>query len=252
MTESFAWAVRGRCRPGAGFLFRTGAPHAGGVAVPAHRAGDRCGWPAAGVRQPVRGRGRLAGAGRVAGRGRGAGPGPVVRRPGTVADGQGRLPAAGAQGAGQRPRPKAVAAASDLGLWLDVAHAVVVLPVALVTSVVTVAVVVGRPRRRHVRPAGRPARPATRLRAAAAETLYAGSPHPLAVSLGLTSPTAHVAFAITIALLLLVTLPLVTRACTAAQAGLGRVLLSDASVLLRRISGLERSGTPPARRPSRR
>ena len=39
---------------------------------------------------------------------------------------------------GQRPRPKETAAASDPGLWLDAAHAVVVLPVALVTSVVTV------------------------------------------------------------------------------------------------------------------
>ena len=68
------------------------------------------------------------------------------------------------------------------------------------------------------------------------ETLYAGS---IAVSLDLKSPTAHVAFAITIALILLLTLPLVTRACVAVQAGLGRALLSDASPLLRRISGLE-------------
>jgi hypothetical protein len=48
-----------------------------------------------------------------------------------------RPPAAGVQDAGQRPRPRAAAAASDPGLWLDIAHAVVVFPVALVTSVVT-------------------------------------------------------------------------------------------------------------------
>jgi signal transduction histidine kinase len=40
-------------------------------------------------------------------------------------------------------------------------------------------------------------------------------------------------------LLLLVTLPLVTRVCVAAQAGLGQVLLWDASLLLRRIRGVE-------------
>ena len=48
-----------------------------------------------------------------------------------------RPPAAAAPGAGQRPRPNQVPAASDPGLWLDVTHAVVVLPVALITSVVT-------------------------------------------------------------------------------------------------------------------
>jgi signal transduction histidine kinase len=49
----------------------------------------------------------------------------------------------------------------------------------------------------------------------------------------------HVAFAITLGLLSFCTLPLVTRACVAAQAGLGEVLLWDASALLRRIRGLE-------------
>ena len=48
-----------------------------------------------------------------------------------------RPPAAGADGPGQRSRPKQVSAASDPGLWLEVAHAVVVL----------------RPRFRHVHPA---------------------------------------------------------------------------------------------------
>ena len=46
-------------------------------------------------------------------------------------------PAGGAAGAARRPGPGRAATASDPGLWLDVAHAVVVLPVALVTSVVT-------------------------------------------------------------------------------------------------------------------
>jgi signal transduction histidine kinase len=59
------------------------------------------------------------------------------------------------------------------------------------------------------------------------------------LTLGLASPAEHVAFAITLGLALLFTLPLVTRACVAAQAGLGQALLSDMSALYRRISGLE-------------
>ena len=59
------------------------------------------------------------------------------------------------------------------------------------------------------------------------------------MSLGLTSPAGRVAFGTTVGLLLLFTLPLVTRACVAAQTGLGQALLSDASALHRRISGLE-------------
>ena len=61
----------------------------------------------------------------------------------------------------------------------------------------------------------------------------------LYVSLGLLTPDEHLAFALTVGLLLLFTLPLVTRACVAIQAGLGQVLLSDMSALYRRISGLE-------------
>jgi signal transduction histidine kinase len=53
------------------------------------------------------------------------------------------------------------------------------------------------------------------------------------------SPAEHVAFATTVGLLLLFTLPLVTRACVGAQAGLGQALLWDASALHRKISGLE-------------
>jgi tellurite resistance protein TehA-like permease len=56
-----------------------GTSHAGGVAVPADRAGDRRRGPAAGARRPVPGNGRPAGAGRVAGRGQRSGTGAVVR-----------------------------------------------------------------------------------------------------------------------------------------------------------------------------
>jgi len=48
-----------------------------------------------------------------------------------------RSAAAGAEGAGQRSRPNETVGASDPMLWFDAANAVVVLPVALVTSVVT-------------------------------------------------------------------------------------------------------------------
>jgi signal transduction histidine kinase len=146
-----------------------------------------------------------------------------------------RSQAAVAEGAGQRPRPKEVAAASDPGLWLDMAHAVAVLPVVLVTSVVTglwwffgVASATFPLRNQDQLTPGS-VRPET-------QTLYAGS---IAVSLHLKSPTGHVAFAITLSLLVLVTLPLVTWACVAVQAGLGQALLSGESALHRRISGLE-------------
>jgi signal transduction histidine kinase len=70
--------------------------------------------------------------------------------------------------------------------------------------------------------------------------LYAGSTQShVDLSLGLTSPAERVPFDTVAGLLLLFTLPLVTRACVAAQAGLGQALLSDASALHRRISGLE-------------
>jgi signal transduction histidine kinase len=57
--------------------------------------------------------------------------------------------------------------------------------------------------------------------------------------LGLASSAERMAFGTVFGLLLLMTLPLVTRACTAVQAGLGKVLLSDVSALQRRIRGLE-------------
>jgi len=70
--------------------------------------------------------------------------------------------------------------------------------------------------------------------------LYVGGPRShIALSLGLTSPDERVAFAVTVGLLVLATLPLVTRVCVAAQAGLGKALLSDLSALHRRINGLE-------------
>jgi signal transduction histidine kinase len=118
------------------------------------------------------------------------------------------------------------------GLWLDAGHAVAVLPVVLVTSVVTAlwwffgVAAITFPLRNQLTPG--PQRP---------QSLYLGS-H-TAVSLWLGSPGLHVAFAIALGLLLLITLPLVTRVCVAAQAGLGQVLLWDASALLRRIRGLE-------------
>src|ERR1017187_621068 len=137
MTESFPSAVRGRWRPGARFLFRTGrrtlveslylltapATAAAGLLLV---LGGLCAGMAglllpggspvvAGALAPARWFANLE-------RWR-------IARVGS--------PAAGAEGAGQRPGPKETAAASDPGLWLDVAHAVVVLPVALVTSVVT-------------------------------------------------------------------------------------------------------------------
>jgi signal transduction histidine kinase len=147
--------------------------------------------------------------------------------------------AAGADDAGQRPgprpRPKEIAA-SDPGLWLDVAHAVVMLPVALVTAVVTglwwfVGAAAGSVALRNPYPPNGPLRPIT---------LSVGSAQShIAVSLGLTSAPGRLAFGTTVGLLFLFSLPLVTRACIAVQTRLGQALLSDASALHRRISGLE-------------
>jgi signal transduction histidine kinase len=120
--------------------------------------------------------------------------------------------APGADAAGQWPRPDRTAT-SDPELWLDAAHAVVVFPVTLVTSAVT------------------------------ALWWFAGlgaSTSALrALSLGVTAPAGRLAFGTAVGLGLLLTLPLVTRACLAVQTGLGQALLSDASALHRRISGLE-------------
>jgi signal transduction histidine kinase len=231
MSESFPVAVVSRWRPGAGFLFRTGrrtlveslylltapASAAAGLLLV---AGGLC-VALAGLLLP--GGSRLVAGGlapsrwfadlerwRIA----------KVRSRVSVTPG------------GQRPRPQEIAA-SDPGLWLDVAHAVLVLPVALVTALVTalwwfagVAIVTF-----PLRYASGSVRSGVMSVGSAQSHLY--------VSLGLLSPHEHLAFAITLGLLLLFTLPLVTRACVAAQAGLGRALLSDTSALHRRIRGLE-------------
>ena len=133
-------------------------------------------------------------------------------------------------------RPETAAAAADPGLWLDVAHAVAVLPVVAATWLLTalwwfvgVAAVTSPLRSPYASPG--PLRPMN---------LYLGSSQShLALSLGLTTPDARIAFAVTVGLVVLATLPLVTRVCVAAQAGLGKALLSDVSALHRRITGLE-------------
>jgi signal transduction histidine kinase len=149
-----------------------------------------------------------------------------------------RSAAAGAERAGQRSRPSETVGASDPGLWLDVAHAVVILPVAVVTSVVTGLwwfVGLG-----GATSALRGYGQYTASESLQPLTLNAGSAQShIALSLGLTSPADRLAFGTALGLLLLVALPLVTRVCVAAQSGLGQGLLSDASPLHRRISGLE-------------
>ena len=133
-------------------------------------------------------------------------------------------------------RRETAAAASDPGLWLDVAHAVAVLPVVLVTWTLTalwwfvgVAAITSPLRSPYPSPGS-----------LQPMSLYVGSSQShIALSLGLTSPDARIAFAVTVGLVVLVTLPLVTHACVAAQAGLGQALLSDLSALHRRITGLE-------------
>ena len=144
--------------------------------------------------------------------------------------------AAGAANAAKWPRLKKEAAASDPGLWLDAAYAVVAFPVTLVTSLVTalwwwvgVASVTVGPRNPYWSTG--PLRP---------EVLNLGTTTShIDLSLELASPAEHIAFGTVVGLLLLLTLPLVTRLCTAAQAGLGKALLSDVSALHRRIRGLE-------------
>lgn len=147
-----------------------------------------------------------------------------------------RSRAGGARDAVPRTGPKGTAGAAGPAPWRDLAHAVVVLPVVLVTSVVTalwwfVGVATATyPLRNHVVPGS--LRPMT---------LYAGSGRShIALSLGLTSPAGRLAFAIALAVLVLCTLPLVTRACVAVQAGLGSALLSGPSVPRRGIGGPER------------
>jgi len=142
MTGSFPAAVRGRWQPGAGFLFRIGrrtlveslylltAPVTAAAGLLVALGGLRAGT--AGSLSPRRSRVVAA----------------VLAPARWFADlerwriAKVRPPTAGMEDVrrrpvGRRPRPRAAAAASDPGLWLDIAHAVVVFPVALITSVVT-------------------------------------------------------------------------------------------------------------------
>src|SRR5215469_5191682 len=213
MLASFPAAVRGRWRPGAGSFFRVGrrtlveslylltAPviaAAGLLLVLGGLCAGTVGWLLPGGSRVVAG--ALAPARWFADLERWR----IAKM---------RSPVSGAQGPGQWPRPRKGAAASDPGLWLDAAHAVVVFPVTLVTSAVT------------------------------ALWWFAGlgaSTSALrALSLGSTMSAERAAFGTALGLLLLFALPLVTRACLAVQTGLGQALLSDASALHRRIRGLE-------------
>jgi signal transduction histidine kinase len=145
-----------------------------------------------------------------------------------------RSVASGPAGIGRGPRPRE-AAAFDQAAWLDVAYAIVVLPVVLVTSVVTALWWWA-----GVATATFPLRYWSSPGSLRPNTLDLGSAQThIDVSLGLTSPTVRLTFAITVGLLLLLSLPLLTRACVAAQTRLGQTLLSDASALHRRIRGLE-------------
>ena len=238
MTESFPSAARGRWLPGAGFLLHSGRR----MLVESLYLLTAPVTAAAGLLLVLGG--LCAGAARPGAAGQVAGAG-VLAPARWSADlerwriAKVRPPAAGAEGAGQRPRPKQAPAASDPGLWLAVAHAVVVLPVALVTAVVTalwwfVGLGAATAALRYE------GTPAGSLRHMRPMTLSAGSAQShIALSLGLTSPAGRVAFGTAAGVLLLFALPLVTRACVAAQAGLGQALLSDTSALHRRISGLE-------------
>src|SRR6516164_7175161 len=136
MIGSFPAAVRGRWRPGASSLFRVGrrtiveslylltAPviaAAGLLLVLGGLCAGTAGWLLPGGSRIVAG--ALAPARWFA---------DVERwRIAKV-----RSLAPGPEGAGQWPRPDRTATA-DPGLWLDVAHAVVVFPIAVVTSAVT-------------------------------------------------------------------------------------------------------------------
>ena len=213
MTESFPAPVRGWWRPGAGFLFRAGrrtlveslylltAPVTA-LAGLLLVLGGKARWSAGLERWRIaRLRALTVGAGTASQGNSGTAPG--------------------------------------AGLWLDAGHAVAVLPVVLITSVVTglwwfVGVAsITFPLR--AQPAPGPQQPMT---------LNLGS-H-TAVSIQLGSPGLHVAFGITLGLLVLSTLPLVTRVCVAAQAGLGQVAggetVLDPQVVAQLLAGQRRDG----------
>jgi signal transduction histidine kinase len=139
---------------------------------------------------------------------------------------------AGAETASQGNSQGNTVIPSDPGPWFDAGHAVAVLPVVLITWLFTAlwwfAAVATLTFPLRTQPTPGPQYPMV---------LNLGSG--TAMSLRLGSPGLHVAFAITLGLLFLFTLPLVTRVGVAAQAGLGQALLWDTSALHRRISGLE-------------
>jgi len=236
MTESFPAAVRGRWWPGARFLVRMGRR----TLVESLYLLTAPVTAAAGLLLVLGG--LCAGMAGLLLRGRSPVPPGALAPVRWSADverwriAKVRPPSTGAPGARQRPRPKELPAASDPGLWLGAAHAVMVVPVALVTSVVTalwwfVGLAFATFPLRHPYLSSGSLRPMF---------LYAGSTQShIDLSLGLTSPAERIPFDTVAGLLLLVTLPLVTRACVAAQTRLGQALLYDASALHRRISGLE-------------
>jgi len=153
--------------------------------------------------------------------------------------GQVRPPVGGGDGTAPRSRPAGAAgaaAASDPGLWLGLAHVVIVLPVALVTAGVTAMwwFVGAATATTAIRNWGAETGPMAPM------TLSAGgSQSHIDISLGLTAPADRMAFGTVLGLVLLTLLPTVTRLCVGLQAGLGRALLSDSSALHRRIRGLE-------------
>ncbi|MER5873210.1 sensor domain-containing protein [Streptomyces sp. NPDC002044] len=165
----------------------------------------------------------------------------LARRPGDLERwriGTVRSRAGGAsRGADRRPGPKNRAGAADPGMWPGLAHAVLLLPVVLVTWVVTVLWwFVGVATATYPLRSGQVAPGSLRPL-----TLSAGGDGShIAVSLGLTSPAERLGFAVTVGVLLLSTLPLVTRGCVAVQAGLGQLLLSPAPAWHRGIRGPER------------
>lgn len=145
------------------------------------------------------------------------------------------LRAAGTNTSSTERRPAASDPAADPGRWLDAAHAVIMLPVVAATWLVTATwwlaglAFATYPIRNY--PVTGPLRPLTL-------DADGGGSH-LSLSLGLTSPGSRIAFAVTVAALVAVTLPLVTGVATAVHVRLGEALLSDESVWHRRISGLE-------------
>ncbi|MFJ5229151.1 sensor histidine kinase [Kitasatospora sp. NPDC088391] len=107
-------------------------------------------------------------------------------------------------------------------LWRDAAHALTVLPLALVSAGLTALWwFVG------LATASYPLRAPGTAGELRPMTLYAGDERShVALSLGATTPGARLAVAAALAVTAFATLPLLTRWCAAARAGLGRALLA--------------------------